>query len=307
MFFPSVMLSTLFGNSYKHSIGKSPEDVCSPEPYDFNSVYICVHYIIMAVCVITFTYGVISWSLIRKFRNINNYVFLHATLSNVVRLTVIAATTLHTDYKEVMINYHCATYLFFYYITMVYKNCLVVICYMFYVDIVQVFRKDIKRRYLKVTIFAWLVPLLLMISCLAIFTITVLCITNPSIEFISVFLPLVIIITCDVLPTFINGVIFIKVAWTLLFSKSVNADSMSKEARRKENCQRLGLLTSIFVLSQVTVFSFTFWKLLELPFAVRVVTACLQTLLVALFLPFTKKNRALWQEYLDSRVPWTLS
>lgn len=280
-------------------LNESNED----ETYPMYFLYVCSTYILLTFSTATIIYGVVSWSLIRKFRNINNYVFLSASLANAVRLIFVSVTTL---YQKSDIYEPSFAALFFFYITMVYQYLLLVMCYMFYVHIVKVFHKDVTRKYLKASFFAWGVPILLMIACCIIFAITVLFIGDPSEEFLKIFMPVVIIITCDVLPAIFNTVIFVKVIWSLFVNKTSHATVMSENARRKDILRRLLLATAVFVLSNFTAFSFTFWKLFDLPFAIRVVTLSLQTLVVSLFVPFLRSNRDSWQEYLKNRVLWTL-
>lgn len=280
-------------------LNESNED----ETYPMFFLYVYSTYILLAFSTATIIYGVVSWSLIRKFRNINNYVFLSASLANAVRLVFVSVTTL---YEKSDIYEPSFAALFFFYITMVYQYLLLVMCYMFYVHIVKVFHKDVTRKYLKASFFAWGVPILLMIACCIIFAITVVFMGDPSEEFLKIFMPVVIIVTCDVLPAIFNTVIFVKVIWSLFVNKTSHATVMSENARRKDILRRLLLATAIFVLSNFTAFSFTFWKLFDLPFAIRVVTLSLQTLVVSLFVPFLRNNRDSWQEYLKNRVLWTL-
>ncbi|KAH9643945.1 hypothetical protein HF086_016495 [Spodoptera exigua] len=290
------------GNGSSEFIEKAEEKEEGSVP--LNVAYMCVAYSLLAVSLTSFLFGVISWSLIRKFRNINNYVFLNAGFANVVRLVIVSTTILHRGLK--IFNDDLVSVIILSYVTMVYKYCLVVICYMFYIDIVQVFHKDVKRKYMKVALFTWGVPIILT-SLAAIFVaITLYVIEDPAAEFILMFIIMIITITCNALPAVVNSIIFIKIIWTLFYKKPDGA-VLSRTEICKDKLRRLCLAIVLFVLSNLIVTTLATWEVFEVIFIREFVTSALQIVIVSLFLLLSKSNRALWREYIKKRVLWTLS
>lgn len=266
--------------------------------------YMCFAYLLLCISLFTLSYGVTSWILIRKFRNINNFVFLNTSLAIVVRLIVVSTTILHRGFE--IFNEDYLSVIMLSYVTMVYKYCLVVICYMFYIDIVQVFYKDIKRKYLKVTLFTWVVPILLSSIFISVLALTMHVIEDPATEFIVSFITMIIAVACNALPAIVNSIIFIKIIWTLFFSKSDGA-ALSKTAKCKDKLQRLCLAIALFVLSNLIITTLASWEIFDVIFILEYVTSALQIVIISLIVPFSKNNRALWQEYMKTRILWTLS
>ncbi|KAH9643946.1 hypothetical protein HF086_016496 [Spodoptera exigua] len=128
------------------------------EPIFVPVPYICVNYVLLGLCTITLSYGILSWCLIKKFRNFKNYVFLSGTLVNVIRLSLLAATVMHRDLNTLKFAFSKLIFmsnLSLIYFSTVYNNWMVVMCYMLYVDIVKVFKKDFKKKYVQVTLLTW--------------------------------------------------------------------------------------------------------------------------------------------------------
>lgn len=282
------------------------EELGEQSNFDYNYiVYVCFHYVMLAFSLATFIYGAISWSLIRKFRNITNYVFITTAFNNVIHLTFVSATILH---REMDIGFFSLIYT---YLKAVHENCLLVICYMFYVDIVKVFRKETKKKFLKVSLFIWVGPLIVILGAILLFVVIIFTLVQDvTAGIVLFFVFLFIIIVTTLTPTITNWVLFFKIVWSLFWSKPSNDVAMSTAAKRKDRLQRLCIATSILVLSNtlvliLTILSiFDFWE--KIAVSVDSVVTCLQIVVVSLFVPFMKKNRVVWREYLDSRVLWTL-
>ena len=122
-------------------------------------------YTSIALTTVPLLYGVISWWLIKKFRNYRNFVFLSAILANfLVALAIIFLSYLRrylytiTDtlaYRHFVVIHD----LLLFYITTVKIYWLLVICHMFYAKVVK---RHTKRRYFKSSLFAWGLPF---VSC----------------------------------------------------------------------------------------------------------------------------------------------
>ena len=261
------------------------------------------HYCLFTLCLATFIYGVTSWYLIRKFRNFNNYVYLSANLVNILRLTVVTITLIHceaatVDFRDCITMYW---FIIFLHLTTVYNCWLLVMCYMFYVHIVKVFHKDIEKKYLKSSIFAWAVPSVIWIVCAVCIVIIHAVSKRDKWNIIHLFITVCSILFCNVLPSFINLVIFIKLVSSLFFGKATNAGTVSIIDRRKERLRRLCTSTAMFVLSNVVVLTFVIFDLFRLTVEVRAVMLSLQIAAMALFVPLLKSNRSFWHEYCVNR------
>lgn len=273
-------------------VGTSTFDNCLTEDIMQIVVYVG-HYSILSTCLLSFIYGCVSWRLIRKFRNFNNYVYMNAILVNIFRLILMSCTVIHCDSKvsNAFRSIH-PSFLFaiFNFLTAVYNHWLVVMCYMFYVDIVKVFRKDIKRRYLKSFIFSWGVPTIVFIICGFILMIIKEVVQNNKDKVMLLFMMISLIGMSQFLPVMVNLMIFIKLLCGLYVSKD-NASVVSGAKRRKENCRRLSIASAIFILSNITVLTFVIWDALELKVEVRGSTLGIQMGALAIFMPLLKSNR----------------
>ncbi|KAF9798367.1 hypothetical protein SFRURICE_016005 [Spodoptera frugiperda] len=113
---------------------------------------IIVAWVLFALTLIAFVYGVTSWCLIKKFRHFRNYVILSAITAGLLRLvTFQIGMSLIT--RDIVLNYPVVPALVastMTYFSLSFNCWLLVLCYIFYVDFVKVFRLDIHRRYLKI-------------------------------------------------------------------------------------------------------------------------------------------------------------
>ena len=262
-------------------------------------VFVIGHYCHIALCLVTFIYGVTSWYLIRKFRNFNNYVYLSAILVNILRLTVLSLTLIHcenniTDFRQCLGFYGRAAFI---YLTTVYNYWLIVMCYMFYVDIVKVFDKNIGKKYLKSSLFAWAVPLLILIICGFILVIIEIVQKGHDEVMFLLFVTICTYITSNLLPSVFNLTLFIKVVYSLYFSKDTETSVVFKQ----DKTRRLSVATAMFILSNVFMFTFILWDVFDLSIFVRGVTLSIQMIALAFFVPLVKSNRRLWYEFYKNR------
>lgn len=122
-------------------------------------VLACTHeFIILNIMIVTtlatLIYGVVSWCIVKKFRNYRNFVFLNGILSNFTFYLLFLVYEYSINENNVMAE------VFLQYLATSKSHWLVVISHMFYVDIVIVFNTQILRKYLKSTLFGWGVSLI---------------------------------------------------------------------------------------------------------------------------------------------------
>ena len=251
------------------------------------------HYVYFGITMTSFTYGVTSWFLIKKFRKFNNYVYTSAVFVNILRLTLMSVTDVicHEVFQS-------QTHFFlFVYITTVYNYWLLVMCYMFYVDIVKVFHKNVTRKFLKFTIFAWGVPAVVIIILRLIFLIVERTFEGDKEVKLLQFFSTVTFVSCNILPLIINFCIFMKLVYNLFFCKTSNNNVVPQNERLKENLRRLFTATVMFMLININVLTLVIWEILNAAFPMRAITLYLQIIVLALFFPLLKSNRALWGDY----------
>lgn len=263
----------------------------------YMDYYMIGHYVQLAVTLFSFIYGVTSWCLIKKFRIFNNYVYINVILVNLIRLIVMSLPLVNYMYIAVFLRSRALHFFIFMFLSAVFNYWLVVMCYMFYVDIVKVFNGDIKRRYMKSFLFAWGVPSItfLMGRLILLF--------NDKEEFAVIFVDFGIFVICNVLPAVINLALFIKLVFSLFPYKNTNACvTLPKNERRRQILSRLCTATAMFALSNIFVLMMLIWDCLQFALLKRAFTFCLQIVILALFVPLVKSNRILWYDYYKNRL-----
>ena len=256
------------------------------------------HYFQCTMTLVTFIYGVISWCLIRKFRNFNNYVYLSATLVNILRLAVGTLTLIKSGFSVPKSVENINLYFFiFMFLSAVYNYWLVVLCYMFYVDIVKVFDIKIKRKYLKSSLFAWGVPLLLLVISRSIFLLVELTEEDKTEKRLLVFARACIRVTSYAFPTIINSIFYVKLVYSLFSCKNAVNVIIPRKERIKQNVSRLCIATAMFILNNIFVLTMVLWDLFHCTNVVRSASFCLQVIVLSLFFPLLKSNRTSWYEH----------
>ena len=277
------------------------------DDYPTEVAYIVGHYIQCIMTLITFVYGVTSWYLFRKFRTFNNYVYLSIIIVNVFRLIVGTVTLFRTGlFIAKLVQYINLYFFVFMFLSAVHNYWLVVMCYMYYVDIVTIFKNEIKRKYLKSFLFAWGIPFILLIICVLTYVCIDLADDSDKETLVSKFVHVSVIICCNVLPAIMNLILYIGLVCSLFpCNGTVNAIIPKKE-RRRENLSRLSIATTMFLLSNIFVLMMFLWDLYNASNIVRTVSFCLQIAVLSLFIPLVKNNRVLWCEYYKNRLKRTL-
>ena len=281
--------------------GPIPVSEIDDEFMSFIYYYKIVHFIQLGITLATFMYGVISWCLIKKFRTFNNYVYLNVVLVNLLRLIVVMLPLMYNVYIAVFLRHEDLHFFIYAFLFTVLNYWLIVMCYMFYVDIVKLFSRDVKRRHLYSFLFGWGVPSVLTgITRLVIFIVERK--EDNSEDFVENFGDIFYFVTSSVLPAMINLVLFIKLLFSLFPCDNTIACAMDKKARRKQKLSRLCTAMAMFVVSNTFMLMMLVWDFLEVKILIRAITINVQILFLALFFPLIKSNRVYWHEYLKSRL-----
>lgn len=262
----------------------------------------------LVISTVTFVYGLISWIVIRKFRNIKNYVYLSAVLVNILRLlfTFMFMIIIKLDpdfYMEHLSFVICFLYSYLY-LSLAYNHWLLIMCYIFYVDVVKVLKKEISRKYLKSCLLGWVLPCIKLLV-VTLFVAQIISTSNDSDALLLQFMWLLSI--CAYVPMILNLVLFVKVLWALFCTKDTTSGVVTKKARRMERCRRLCTASAMFILTNALLLTVLLWELFNLSLKTRVITLMLQIVALALFVPLVKSNRKLWREYFQNQSSRSIS
>lgn len=115
-----------------------------------ETVLIYFYFCAILVSIATIVFGVITWTVIPKWRQFRHYVFLCLILTNIPDLLLYLTLDMSPIMEEFIIVYSRITF----------THWLMIITVMFYIEFVQVFRslKTLKHVYLHANVFGWLVP-----------------------------------------------------------------------------------------------------------------------------------------------------
>lgn len=261
--------------------------------------------VVLTMCILTFVYGLISWKIIRKFRNFKNYMYLNAVLVNILRLLLVAFVYMvmlrfNVDFDSQNVVFQLMFFFTFIYLTMAYNHWLLIINYIFYVDVVKVFQKDIKRKYLKSWLFGWVLPFVILIVLALLFSIN----RNDDDGYDQLVLKIIfvwLLATCNLVPIFVNLIIFFKVLWALFLYKDTSGSMMTKKERCVENCRRLSMVAAGFALSSAVMLTSLIWQLFNFVRLWRALSLGLEIIALVVYVPLVKSNRELWREYFEIR------
>lgn len=246
---------------------------------------------------LAFIYGVTSWYLMKKFRNFRNYVILSAILANLIRLLVVELCMILVS-EDVIIQFPVVRVVpisLTMYSTLSFNCWLLVLCYYFYIDLVQVFYIDIQKKYLKSGLFAWGLPL---ISSVIYFVAALYCYVYNSSEIVSEYMFQALTMTILTIPVIINFVIYILVVHSLYRGCEAAATTCSNKW-----C-RFYIATLIFVLSnvlQLTAIAEIFDLKIFIIVVIGELGVYLNTIALDVFIIIVKSNRRLWREFLKRR------
>ena len=276
--------------AYEVSVWNSEE---SDESYSVLLQAANIINVIMLVLTLTaLIYAVVSWRIMKKFRDYKNFVFLNLILVNFLLYSLRSgmeyAGKINISWVVKMIH------MFKYYIILGNHYWLVVTTYMFYVEFVKVFNGHIKMKFLKSCLFGWGMPF---ISLGLIYHLSMLEPENYTVAIIIRSL----MVLCAVLPSILNCAFYIKIIVDSVCFSNTGAHTASGK------CRRLCLSTVIFIFSDVifvslyTLFIFVdslgmtviFLDWLFIQFIV---------LVLDVFIVLSRSNRELWYEYNANRL-----
>ncbi|KAJ8707471.1 hypothetical protein PYW08_010723 [Mythimna loreyi] len=253
-------------------------------------VSVIVEYLVLVLTLAAFIYGVISWYLIKKFRHFKNFVFINAIASSLLRLltvSIIIPIVMHffvidSKFMLEVCHYICT------YSTTAQNYWLLVICHLFYTDIVKVFGGHINRKYMKSCMFAWGIPFIMLFLYYSLIYFQAERLAEnlllDTINYIEVFM--------TVSPLIINCIIYFSVISSLCSNSSRKAKTTSTN-----NFRRFYIATLLFVLSDVIMLFSFIWDSINISFLIRAVLSKLQQIAIDIFLPIVKGNRELWRKY----------
>ncbi|KAJ8707472.1 hypothetical protein PYW08_010724 [Mythimna loreyi] len=261
-------------------------------------VSILVEYLVLVLTLAAFIYGVISWCLIKKFRHFRNFVYMNAIVSSLLRLVTVSLIIpgvmqiFEIDDKDILdiCRYICT------YFSAVQNYWMLVICYIFYVDIVKVFRGHVNRKYLKCCLFAWGIPFMTFLLYYVFIYYNERHIhvyaAGSTMDFVANSVEVFIIVS----PLMINCCLYGAVLFALCNCFKPKATTSTN------NWRRFYIATLLFLLSDVLVLSSFIWDVMSIAFSLRAVMSKLQQIAISLFLPLVRSNRELWQQFYSQKM-----
>ncbi|KAJ8707473.1 hypothetical protein PYW08_010725 [Mythimna loreyi] len=261
-------------------------------------VSVLVEYIVLVLTLAAFIYGVISWCLIKKFRHFRNFVYMNAIVSSLLRLTTVSLIIpgvmqiFEIDDQVILdiCRYICT------YFSAVQNYWMLVICYIFYVDIVKVFRGHVNRKYLKCCLFAWGTPFMTIVLYYVFIYYNDRHIhvyaAGSTMDFVANSVEVFIIVS----PLMINCCLYCAVLFALCNCFQPKATTSTN------NWRRFYIATLLFLLSDVLVLSSIIWDFMSISFSLRAVMSKLQQIAIDLFLPLVRSNRELWKQYYAKKM-----
>ncbi|KAJ8707468.1 hypothetical protein PYW08_010720 [Mythimna loreyi] len=276
------------------------DDEVSKQIDDFFSVktVIIIGWVLFVPTLLSFIYGVTSWCLIKKFRNIRNYVLLSAISANAIRLFVFELCMILIT-PVAILRYPVLRVIpisLVMYTTLAFHCWLLVLSFYFYVDLVKVFHLEVRNRYLKCGLFAWGIPLILSI----VYTIAALfCYVFNTTEIVTNYMFEALTKTLLLIPIMFNFMIYLTVVYSLFRGcEPVGCPAINKWCR-------FYIATLIFVLSNIIQLA-TILEILDIKvFAIVVIAELgiyLNTIALDVFIIIVKSNRELWHEFLKRRI-----
>lgn len=272
---PNAAMGAIFNSTDSNNSTVTTEKL-SPTVY----VYLSVHTISSIALII----GLLSWIFIKKFRHFKNYVFLNIIFLNI--LNAVFTWLYENAYVEINCKPLRIALGFSYLYVKVSVNCwLLILCYVFYRDLVKVFSSDISRRYLKSNLFCWGVPLILSVWCIFVMPFIVKSgkITAP------------IFITLMLTPLVVNFFIYLRVLYALL--TDIHAV--------KNRCQRIQVCTVIFFVSGFLMLLMPLRLCSIFPNWLIIILGHLQAVAMDFYFFFIRMNRTVWMNYFRN-IKWYL-
>lgn len=239
--------------------------------------------------VIAFIYAVISWCLIGKFRNLGNYVLFSVISASMLRflalhIQIFAFALAEHIQEAIAFDLIYGLLIFF---SLAFNCWLIVLTYIYYVDYVKVFDLDFSKKYLKINLFGWCLPLL---ETVAFFLIK--SVVNPD-------LFLTITILCFMLtPLIISLINYLIVVYSVFRGRK------SELWSSKKKWGRFGVSTLIFLVGSLYVITNLFKATradLFVLYMVGEMEEYLLSVFVCVYIVFVRSGGTLWGEFVIKR------
>lgn len=255
--------------------------------------------LLMALTLTVFIVGVASWIKFKNIRTLKNYVFLNIMFSRVLMFVAFSFNFygLLKYFEERIDGVTSLTLVLIYdfflsYFVLVFTFRVLVLSCIFYVDIVKVFNANITRRYSKSSLFAWGIPIIIVL---------VVCVLTPlffyiledyfsketldMVLYISTYMETVVLL----FPLVIGIVIYIKVLITLFKTAKVNKTSVRSS--------QVYVATMIFLFSGAVLFIEPLIDLFETSMIFGEILGSSHIVAIDVYFLIVKSNRIVWQDY----------
>lgn len=253
-------------------------------------------YTILTLTLVTFSIGVTSWRIIRKFRLYRNYVYLNAILTNFLQIIV----NILIPYTMGSIKnawFHRFFFCLNVYLSSVKSHWLLLICHLFYADFVKVFDVHIQRRYLKSTLFAWGVSFVT--TTIFMFVLYYFLYYSSDMTIVNRSVSLIVVLTrgSSILALTANCCLYI------LIVRSVCRNFNTSSHTASNTWRRLYISTLIFVLSDIMMLSeyvASFFRSINFTTAFLLLETLLpnfSAFVLSVFFVVVKSNRKIWREF----------
>lgn len=270
-------------------------NISTTTDYSLHPALEIFNWILFVVTLAVFLYGVISWCVVKKFRNFRNYVLLSAILANVLRflVTVISYVLSPETLKHPLVRLVYISV--FLYCLLSYNYWLLVLCYIFYADFVKVFQRDIRRKYLKSSFFAWVLPLISVLIYFLTFLFYYVTRSKGKITRRHFVVGMLMML----MPIAINFVIYILVLCSLLRTSKVGGSTSTNKSGR------FYISLIIFILSNAVLVFTGILQVFQMPQLVMDILGDLaeyiNIIALDIYLPAVKTNRNMWREFFDKK------
>ena len=259
-----------------------------------------VHSVMLVLTTATMIYGVISWYLMKQFRNYKNFVFFSTMIANVFGIIVVL-NSISLPYSVSKIQYDVLSssfgqFLVIYAVT-VRHHWLIVICNMFYVDIAKVYNGHVRKKYLKSSLFVWVAGFITTIITV-ISTYVNLVIYKSVTWFINVLMFMVS------LPVILNCILYFAILCSLCRSSDASGQAAADKRRR------LYIATLIFLLSDLLLLSVYVLKYINyvatvssfVLFFAQMFLQHFNPLMLNIYFVVVKSNRELWYAFYVNKL-----
>lgn len=233
-------------------------------------------------------FGVVSWSVLNKFRTFRNFVLLSALVALLLQMLVLWLSERFISEEVAESNPAVNVVVLCYYVLFqsAFQYWLLVLCYVFSVDFVQVFHYDCRRKYLWSNLFAWGLPFI----TVHLFAIVGAILYNLPEDESQYIFEAHIAMSLILIPVALSLITYLALIGRLLFGTSTN------------KCRGFTIATLIFLFSNVILFTVIPAILDKEILAVDVTGEILEyalTISLIVFIVVLKSNWKLWRDHFN--------